>query len=120
MLRQASLAVLLTFSLPALACWRMTGTFAVDGESWNFDSKVEHNREYAFPVGTFILKLTLKPQDKKRTTLTYVVHERKEKTLVLVSSGEESDVESGKVRDIYAKGTPDQPNSIITVKLTDI
>jgi hypothetical protein len=120
MLRHAALALLLTASLPAAACWRMSGTFAVDGESWKFDSKVEHNREYIFPAGTFILKLTLRPQDKKRTTLAYVVHERQEKELVLVTKGEESDVESGKVRDIYAKGASQRPNSIITVKLTDI
>ncbi len=120
MLRQMALVALLVMSLPAEACWRLSGTFAVDGESWRFDSKVEHNREYVFPAGTFILKLTLKPQDKKRATLVYVVHERKEKNLILVTSGDESDLEAGKLRDIYAKGATGQPNSIISVKLTDI
>ncbi len=120
MLRLLAAAALLFAADGALACWRAAGSLAVDGESWRFDSKVEHDREYLFPAGTFILKLTVRPAGKTRATVVYAIHERKDKGLVLVGKGEEADVEAGKPRDIYAKGEPGQPNSIITVKLTDI
>lgn len=98
----------------------MEGSFAVDGETWKIDNKIEHNKEHIFPAGTFIVKLTVKPQDKKLNTLSWVVHEKKGNSLVLVTKGDEEDIEAGKTREIYAKGEEGQPNSIIIVKLKEL
>jgi hypothetical protein len=98
----------------------MEGSFAVDGETWKIDNKVEHNKEHIFPAGNFIVRLTVKPQDKKLNSLSWTVHERKANSLVLVTKGTEEDIEAGKSREIYAKGEEGQPNSIIIVKLTNI
>lgn len=111
---------LLIISTNAFACWKVEGTFSVDGETWKINNKFEHNKEYIMPTGNFILKLTLKSQDKKKNTLLYVVHEKKGTTLALVTKGEEENIEAGKEREIYARGEEGQPNSIITVKLTNI
>lgn len=120
MLRSFLAFSLFIFSFSALACWKVNGTFAVDGETWKFDNKVEHNKEYIFPVGNYHVKLTFKPQNKKLVTLTYAVEERKDKKLVLITKGEEEDLKPGEQRDIFAKGEEGQPNSIITVNLTNI
>lgn len=98
----------------------MEGSFAVDGETWKIDNKVEHNKEHIFPAGNFIVKLTVKPQDKKLNTVSWVVHEKKGNSLVLVTKGVEEDVVAGKTREIYAKGEEGQPNSIIIITLKDI
>lgn len=108
----------LTFSLNAFACWKVEGSLSVDGESWKLNQKIEHNKEYIFPMGTFILKMTVKPG--KTQKLVYVVQEKKGTTLTLVTKGEEEEIKVGESRDIYAKGEEGQPNSIITVKLTNI
>lgn len=105
-------------SLNAFGCWKVEGNFAVDGESWKINHKFEHNKEYIFPMGTFILKMTIKPG--KTQTLTYVVQEKKGAALVLITEGEEAQIKTGQSQDIFAKGLAGQPNSIITVKLTNI
>lgn len=120
MLKNFLALFLCLFSVSAFACWKVTGSFAVDGETWKFENKVEHNKEYIFPVGNYHVKLTFRPQDKKLVTLTYAVEERKDKKLVLITKGEEVDLKAGEHRDIFAKGEEGQPNSIITVKLTNI
>ncbi len=109
---------LLMLNLNAFACWKVDGSLAVDGETWKINQKFEHNKEYIFPMGTFILKLTIKPG--KTQTLVYVVQEKKGTNLTLVTKGEEEEIKVGESRDIYAKGENSQPNSIITVKLTNI
>lgn len=111
-------AALLMLSLNAFACWKVDGSLAVDGETWKINQKFEHNKEYVFPMGTFILKLLIKPG--KTQTLNYVVQEKKGTSLTLITQGSEDDIKVGESRDIYAKGEEGQPNSIITVKLTNI
>jgi hypothetical protein len=103
-----------------MACWKVGGSFAVDGETWKINNKFDHNKDYIFPMGSFILKLMIKPSPNKKSSLFYTVHEKKGTTLVLVSEGEEENIVEGESRDIYAKGRPGQPNSIITIKLTHI
>lgn len=110
--------LILTFSLSALACWKVEGSLAVDGETWKLNQKIEHGKEYIFPMGTFILKMTFK--SGKNPTLVYVVQEKKGTKLTLVTQGEEEELKVGESRDVYAKGEEGQPNSIITVKLTNI
>lgn len=106
-------------SFSALACFKATGSFAVDGEKWKIDHKVEPHKEYIFPMGTFILKMTIKPNKDKHDVL-YVVQEKKGTTLLKVTEGIEEEVVIGQSRDIFAKGEEGQPNSIITIKLIDI
>ena len=120
MLRIFFLFTFLLLSFNAIACWKVEGTFSVDGESYKINNRFDHNKEYLFPMGNFIVKMLLKPQDKKRNTLIYTIHEKKGTTLSLVSKGEEEGIGEGKERDIYAKGEEGQPNSIITIKLIHI
>lgn len=120
MLRVFTSLFLLTFSLSVFACWKVEGSFAVDGETWKINQKFEHNKEYIFPAGNFIVKLTIIPEGKKTSTLKYIVHEKKGTNLILVTKGEEDAIKEGEQRDIYAKGVEGQPNSIITIKLTNI
>lgn len=101
-----------------MACWKVEGSFAVDGETWKINQKFDHNKEYVMPMGPYIVKMTVKPG--KTQTLVYVVQEKKGTNLVLVTKGEEEEIKAGQSRDIFAKGEEGQPNSIITVKLTDI
>ncbi len=105
-------------SLNAFACWKVDGSLAVDGETWKINQKFEHNKEYILPMGPFILKMKIKPG--KTQTLNYIVQEKKGTTLILVTQGLEDDLKVGESRDIYAKGEEGQPNSIITVKLSNI
>ncbi len=118
MLKNIFSIFLLSFSLNAFACWKGEGTLAVDGESWKLNQKIEHNKEYVFPMGTFILKILVKPG--KTQTLVYEVQEKKGINLTLVTKGEEEEIKVGETKEIYAKGEEGQPNSIITIKLTNI
>jgi hypothetical protein len=119
MLKKIFLTLLLVMSFSAFACWKVEGTLAVDGETWKIHQKFDHQKEYVFPMGSFILKLTLRPQKKKDPTLVYTLHEKKGVTLTLITKGEEK-IKVGKTEDIYAKGEEGQPHSIITIKLTNI
>jgi hypothetical protein len=121
MLKKLFCLLLLLLSFNALACWKVDGSFAVDGDTWKINNKFEHDKEYIFPMGTFILKLKIKPgKEKEKQTLLYTVHEKKGITLTLVTQGEEEGIKVGESRDVFAKGEEGQPNSIITVKLTNI
>lgn len=120
MLKKLFLIALVLFSMNALACWKVEGSFAVDGETWKINNKFDHNKEYIFPMGTFILKMLFKTEKDKTQTLVYVVQEKKGTTLIDVTEGEEEAIKVGETREVYAKGKQGQPNSIIIVKLTDI
>jgi hypothetical protein len=111
-------AFLLLVSLDAFACWKVDGDFAVDGQTWKINQKFEHNKEYILPMGTFILKMTIKPG--KTQTLNYVVQEKKGTKLTFVTQGSEDDLKVGESRDIFARGEEGQPNTILTIKLTNI
>lgn len=120
MLNKFLILFLFTFSTNVLACWQVDGSLAIDGETFKFNQKVEHKKEYLFPLGNFILKFSLYPVDKKNTTLKYVVEEKKDMRLQLITKGEEENIKLNKARDIFAKGEEGQPNSIITVVLRNI
>jgi hypothetical protein len=113
----ALLLVLVSFS--SLACWKMEGSLGVDGETWKLHQKVDHDKDYSFPMGTFILNIKVVQGKKKSHTVQYSVWEKKGSKMVLVTKGSE-DLEEEKSKDIYAKGEPQQPNSIITLKLNHI
>ncbi len=122
MLRLSSILILFLYVQSAFACWKLEGSLGIDGETWKMSSKIEHDKEYIFPMGPFIFKLTVF-QDKTIKNLQsvkYVVQEKKGTTLSLVTSGEEEEVEAGKSKEIYAKGEEGQPHSLIILKLTDI
>ena len=120
MLKTFIILFTLFVSLSAFACWKAEGTFAVDGETWKFNQKFDHNKEYSFPMGTFILNLKLVPLKGGMSTLVYSASEKKGTKLTLVTKGEEEEIKPGTEREIYAKGEEGQPNSIITIKLTNI
>lgn len=119
MLKIFSAFFILLLALPSFACWRAHGNFAVDGETFKFDQKIDHDKEYKFPNSNFILTLTVKPMSKTMSNLTYKIEEKKGLKLLLVTQGEE-EIKNEKQSDIFAKGEEGQPNSIITIKLNKI
>jgi len=119
MLKLITFTFIALFSFSSFACWRAEGSFAVDGETYKFSQKVEHEKEYKFPGGNFILSFTLKPLNKKVTAIKYKIEEKKKMQLVLVTLGDE-EISNEKSNDVFAKGEEGQPNSIITIKLNKI
>lgn len=121
MLKIFLIGLTLLLTLPALACFRMQGDVAVDGETFKIDQKLEHDKQYTLPMGSFIfnLKLTKFKDSKTKHHVKFSLHEKKGTKLILVTDGEE-DLEETKSRELYAKGKEGQPNSIINFKLTNI
>lgn len=120
MLRVFLALSILFSSANSMACWLVEGSLAIDGETFKFGQKVEHKKEYLFPLGNFILKFTLTPQDKKTTSIRYVIQEKKGIKLHLITKGEEENLKENVKRDIFARGEESQPNSILTLKLINI
>jgi len=113
------LILLLFITNTALACWKAEGSFAVDGETFKFSQKIDHNKEYKFPGGNFILSMTVTPDGKEMNNLQYKIEEKKGLKLILVTHGTE-ELKPKKKTDIFAKGEDGQPNSIITINLVNI
>ena len=114
----AFILLLLSISLASFACWKVEGQLSVDGEDYKINQKFDHAKDYSFPMGNFILNMTMKSKDKK-PSVVYALFEKKGATMTLITKGKE-DLEMNKSKDIYAKGEKDQPNSIITLKLSEI
>lgn len=109
-----------TFSLSAFACWRFEGKLAVDGETFKVDQKIVHDKSYSFPMGNWIMTLSVHAKkDSKINVVKYQIQEKKGTTLTLVTQGEE-EVKDGVEEDVFAKGEEGQPNTIITLKLKHI
>lgn len=107
---------LVFFSLNASACLRIEGSVSLDGEIWKISNKITQGKNYLLPLGDFIFKYKI--EDKQ--TFTYSIHERRESSLVLITKGDEENIEVGKIREIYAKGEEGHPHSIITIKLINL
>lgn len=110
------LFLMLFFSFSAMACWKVEGSLGVDGETYKIEQKIEHNKEYIFPMGVFIFKMKIITGKSKTHSLKYVVEEKKGTTLTLITKGEDEVTEEA-LKEIFAKGEPNQPNTIITLKL---
>lgn len=113
----ALLLALVSFS--AFACWKVDGTLGVDGETFKFNQKFDHGKEYSFPMGSFILNLTLNTGKGKNHTVRYAVFEKKGVKLNLVTKGDDEVTEDTK-KEIFAKGEENQPNTILTLNLKHI
>jgi hypothetical protein len=120
MLKNIFLVLFILISLDAVACWRIDGTFAIDGETFKINHKIDDGKDYSFPFKTFILSLNLRTEKDQSKTLVYKIQEKKGISLFLVSEGEEEAIKVGESKDVYAKGKEGQPNSIITVRFKDI
>ena len=102
-----------------MACWEMKGSIAVDGETFTIQQKVDHAKDYSFPLGNFIFNFKIMAGKAKAHTLTYSLLEKKQAKLILVTKGEEEIFEQ-KTKEIFAKGETGQPNSILTFILNHI
>lgn len=122
MLRNILITTSLFFSLHALACWKLEGTVGIDGETYKLNQKVDHDKEYIIPMGSFIFKMTVltNKENKKFKDIKYAVQEKKGTNLILVTKGEEKEIEVGKTKEIYAKGEDGQPHTVLTINLLDI
>ena len=113
---------LLLFTFPALACSNLfvEGSLSVDGQTWKFTRKLRGlAKEDSIPAGPYIIAMTVTHPDTG-LFVRYKVEEKKGTSLVLVTKGEEEELELNKGREVMAKGEQGQPNSIITIKLKDI
>lgn len=111
------LLLLCLFPLSAFANWKIDLSLGVDGETWKTDQAVfEEGKEKTFDFGRHIMKLTLKKsKEEKGLDVSYLVQEKKGNLTVVVNKGTEIIEENAKA-EIYAKGEPNQPHSIITFK----
>lgn len=109
--------ILCLLPLSALANWNMEVTLGVDGETFKAnEAKFEEGKETKLNLGRYVVKLTIKKSDEpKYLDVSYAVEEKKGDKFILVNKGEES-IEDKSSGEIYAKGEPSQPNSIITLK----
>lgn len=113
-------ALLLTALLSpyiAFANWRIDLTLAVDGETWRADQVLfEDGKEKAFDFGRHLMKLMIqKSKEEKGLDVTYLIQEKRGSLKVILNKGTEN-IEENTKADIYAKGEPNQPNSVITFK----
>lgn len=106
-------------SFNAFACLNMEGSLAIDGETFKFNQKCDQSKVYSFPLGSFILNITVGPKKGKVHTVKYSVFEKKGIKLTLVTKGDD-EVTEGAIKEIFAKGEANQPNTIITLKLNNI
>lgn len=115
---KALIMMLCLLPLSALASWNMEVGLGIDGETWKIEqAKFEEAKETTITFGTYVLKMTLKKgTEPKSIDVAYTLHEKKGEALNLVNKGEEI-IEEKPSSDIYAKGLPNQPHSIITLKL---
>lgn len=119
MLKKLFFISLILMSFNTLACWKVEGTLAVDGETWKINQKFDHNKEYSFPMGTFILNMSILPGGKNKHKLKYSLIEKKGLTHTSVTKGEDL-IQEKETKEIFAKGEEGQPHSIITIKITHI
>lgn len=111
--------LLLLLSFNTFACWKVDGSLAVDGETYKFNQKIDHDKEYSFPMGSFILNMMIVSGKSKTHVVKYSVSEKKGIKLTLVTK-DEDEVTEGSLKEIFAKGEEGQPNTIITLKLNNI
>lgn len=111
------LGLLLSFNL--WACWNVEGEVAVDGETYKINQKFAHDKEYSLPMGSFIFSLKIIPGKNKTHEIQYKLVEKKKLNLVLITKGDDEITEKAQ-KEIFAKGEEGQPNSIITIKITNI
>lgn len=119
MLKTLTFISLLVFAANAFACWKVEGDLSVDGETWRINQKFDHGKTYSFPMGSFILDLSLSPQKEEMARLKFTLHEKKGINRKLVTKGEEL-LTVGKLKEVYARGEAGQPHSIISIKITNI
>jgi hypothetical protein len=111
--------IMFLVSFNAFACWKVDGSLSIDGESYKFNQKFDHGKEYSFPMGSFILNLTIDTGKNKTHVIKYTVFEKKGIKLNLVTK-DDDEVTEGSLKEIFAKGEEGQPNTIITLKLNNI
>lgn len=111
----------LLICLPVFACTgvNVEGKLAVDGQTWKLNQNFTLEREQSIPLGPYILTMTVSHSGKDYKA-KYKLEEKKPAKLVLVTQGEEDEIDLAKSRDIMAKGEEGQPHSIITLKLNHL
>ncbi len=111
--------VLLLSANSLWACWKLKGSFAVDGETWKIHHTFKAHEEFFLMAHEFILTLSLVEKENKPLKLKYQINHKQGMTLSLVSEGEE-ELQEGKNQDITIKGGRGYPHSIITINLKKI
>lgn len=109
--------LMLMFSLSSWANWHAEVALGIDGETWKIERETfQDGKEGTLDIGNYVLKMTLKKtKEPNEVDLKYTVHEKKGEKLTLINKGQDT-LNEKKTNDIYAKGEPGQPHSIITIK----
>lgn len=111
------LTLMCLLPLTVLASWQADISIAVDGETFKTENqKFEDGKESSMKVGNYQLKLTLKKsKEPKLIDVVYHLQETKVAKVTIINKGQDI-IEEKISNDIYAKGEPNQPHSIITIK----
>jgi hypothetical protein len=118
---KALIAIICLFSLNAIADWQTEVSLGIDGETWKIQqAKFSPGKEETLSFGTYILKMTIKKSTQENgLDVTYSLHQTKGEKTLLITKGEDIIEEKSK-SEIFAKGQPSQPHSIITLKFKNI
>lgn len=114
--------ILCLFSMSAFADWQVEVALGIDGQTWKIEhAKFVEGKETALTLGNYAVKMTIKKStQEKGLDVVYTIQEKKGEQLILIKKGDDI-IEIGlPMNEIYAKGEPNQPNSIITLKLKKI
>lgn len=104
--------------LSVFANWTADVILGVDGATFKSQQvKFVSSKETSITLSRYILKMTLKDsKEEEGLDVTYVLHEQKGKQQQLICKGDEVIEVGTSPTEIFAKGEPKQPNTIITLK----
>jgi hypothetical protein len=110
--------LLCLFPLSVFGSWTADVTLGIDGETFkSAQVKLLAAKETSITLGRYILKMTLKnATEEEGLDVTYILHEVKGKQQNLICKGVEVIEVASSPAEIFAKGEPKQPNTIITLK----
>lgn len=114
---KALILTFLVFPLLSFAQWKTDLSLSIDGETWK-KAQVELNqdKESVIDFSRHQLKLSLQRNKQEGgVDVAYLIQAKGTKGVVTIAKGTEN-IDDSKASEIYAKGEPGQPNSIITFK----
>jgi hypothetical protein len=114
---KALIALICLFSINAIAGWQTEVSLGIDGETWKIQqAHFTPDKEETLNFGSYILKMTIKKSSQENgLDVIYSLLQKKGEKTLLITKGEDIIEEKSK-SEIFAKGQPSQPHSIITLK----
>jgi hypothetical protein len=118
---KALIVIICLFTFNARADWQTEVSLGIDGETWKIQqAKFTPGKEETLIFGIYTLKMTIKKSSQENgLDVNYSLHQKKGEQTLLITKGEDIIEEKSK-SEIFAKGQPSQPHSIITLKFKNI